>query len=182
MKTPGRRRVATGWTLLLLGLLVAGVWAASQRWWIVWMHGNPKAAFIYRTWLAPGTVSINRFPSFPQPYSSLESGRVNEDARPLHSWYRAMSEDELKLWFFQNASVYDLWVVAYVQRGQQTVIKVLLWPIPLLLWTPATLLLRSGYLAQRRAKTNACAKCGYSLAGLAAEVPCPECGKGARTT
>ena len=52
-----------------------------------------------------------------------------------------------------------------------------LWPIPLLLWTPAALLLRSGYRARRRAMTGRCSKCGYDLTGLGADAPCPECGK-----
>jgi hypothetical protein len=74
----------------------------------------------------------------------------------------------------------DVWVLRVTEDGFAIDASVALWPIPLLLCTPATLLLRSGIRARRRAITNTCTKCGYSLAGLADAAACPECGKGAK--
>lgn len=56
-----------------------------------------------------------------------------------------------------------------------------LWPLVLVMLGGGAWLVWSGARARRRADTARCAGCGYSLAGLAADSPCPECGKGAET-
>ncbi|HYD02438.1 MAG TPA: hypothetical protein VEB22_14520, partial [Phycisphaerales bacterium] len=83
------------------------------------------------------------------------------------------------VWSFEQ-SAFQTWETP-ARNGTTTTIHVVLWPIPLLLWTPGALLLRSGILARRRAMKGMCATCGYSLAGLSAGAACPECGKPSST-
>lgn len=49
--------------------------------------------------------------------------------------------------------------------------------LPLFLLLPAALVLGSEVMAERRAAAGRCKACGYDLTGLAADLPCPECGK-----
>jgi hypothetical protein len=154
----GRKRRVTGWTLVSLGVLAAGAW--------VW-SGWPSPTL----WLGDMGVSVS-------------GGHFL-----LHCSERIVS--------FEHAGVADtfggpeppVWYASTFgfnrSRGcwfngvrDTALFYAPLWPIPILLWTPAALLLRSGILARRRAMTGSCAKCGYSLAGLDKGTVCPECGLG----
>ena len=167
----GRKRRTLGWTLLTLGVLVAAVWVASG-WWRA-----DRIAGWYAAHIQNGSVYRERFgPFIPGKYPDPGPWRVSpiEDYPGTWKWKATYGFAAPVDWSFGVASQEDL--------GGVKVLTVVLWPIPLLLWTPAALLLRSGIIARRRAMTGSCAKCGYSLAGLGDGALCPECGKGAETS
>jgi hypothetical protein len=157
----------TGWTLLTLGVLVAAVWAASG-WCLVEYAKGTKHVF-----LSGGAIQSMTF----SPGTQIRQGWAIRRHSATERWlWRA---EKVPRWSVSRS--FDIGVATYWSApndksfcGQTCT---LLWPSPLLLWTPAALLLRSGILARRRAMTGSCAKCGYSLAGLAEGSPCPECGK-----
>jgi len=144
----GTKRRAVGWTLLTLGVIVAGVWVASG-WWEVTLAYSDKE--VWNLEVQAGCLCLE--PRFMQP------GGIPRYVDREKWWWSGWTR------------------VSWASAKPTRILP--LWPIPLLLWTPAALLLRSGILARRRAAAGSCAKCGYSLAGLAQPAACPECGKGA---
>lgn len=154
MKRIGRKRRLTAWTLFAFALLVAGVWVLSGFSSVG--YSETGSAWFVRAGLL-----------------SHYNGRddlgwyVNWFGRPFDVRWRVIKD-------FEPSMDYNFRLAAWTKDGQ--LIQFAVWPIPLLLVTPAALFLRSASLARRRANANACAKCGYNLTGLATGTPCPECG------
>lgn len=177
----GSRRRMAGWALLALAVLLGGWWIAS-RWWTVgvgWRAGRGQVRVhvgsgrvcILRTDL-PETISLLGLPLKP----GWDAEPTVRDERTLV--WRAMNEGMRS----GSAEVADYWLIAWFD-DEPTLVYLLngwliaLWPFPLLLAGGGGVLLWSGARARRQAITGQCAACGYSLAGLAAEATCPECGK-----
>ena len=165
VKRIGRKRRAAGWTLLTLGVIVAGVWVASGWWSAAWVKDHLEIR-CYR-----GVVRMSRNRMLKPGWSSYPAtGNGRRFVWALRPGNLAVEDMPPAM----TGGLYTTWGTMY-----DWAVSINLWPIPLLLWTPAALLLRSGILARRRAATGSCAKCGYSLAGLSAGAACPDCGKGA---
>lgn len=160
LKNGGQKRRAAGWTLLVLGLLVAGLWVASGWWSFEELRGTTHLK------IARGDVIVVRYGGDggvinPGPWARLQMWR--------HLLHTTLPPAPTTSWNLRTR----VWETG---GTGEWAIELSFWPLPFLLWIPTALFLRSGILARRRANTGMCGKCGYSLAGLAHGTACPECG------
>jgi hypothetical protein len=164
-KEIGRKRRTLGWTLLALGVIAAGALVTS-RWRTVMFD-----AASWRVGCDRGLVFVH---NFDKP---VATGRVGAGFMVSP----APAEDPGIRLSIHTGGPPPHWNVGVASRVDapllgSVVTVVLLWPLPLFFLPAGALLLRSGIVVRKRAITGKCRKCGYDLAGLAAERLCPECG------
>ncbi|MEK6703635.1 MAG: hypothetical protein AABZ53_15350 [Planctomycetota bacterium] len=168
-----RPRILAGWLLLtaatlciLLGLIGLGsVWRSV----VVQWNGNAAGA-------SEGVlIGSSYFASANPPMRGFE---VNSKPR-THPF----------VWWIESDPIWQIRCGAFsAQRingfGIQSRTVMVIWWLPLLVGGAGLL---AGWLVvrkgRRRLRNGQCIDCGYSMAGLPADTPCPECGaKGAITT
>lgn len=172
----GRKRRTLGWTILTLGLVVAGVWFASR-----WLRLDFSLGSARSHCLTQGVLVI---PGYPDPscppwsFQLRSAWRHSNSSSVLKGWCWRSTQVRWINWESPDLQVTDLYVTASASFSRKLLfLVVVLWPIPLLLCPPGGLLLRSGIIARRRAMTGKCRSCGYNLTGLGPDAKCPECGK-----
>jgi len=159
----GRKRQIAGVLLLTLGLLNAGIWGASRRWWFGYN------GVTWQVSLQAGVVSFVR-PKGRLPLTTMEEGwhsRFIADDRPEWSWLADRYESPPTL-SVGVAAVYTL------AGGRAASVDACGWLFALPPLVGGAVLMWS---TRWRARKGKCVECGYDLAGLAAGVRCPECGE-----
>jgi hypothetical protein len=160
-----------GWTLLTLGVLVAGVWGASGWLWLTRrfdaMGANYTVAIQY------GTLFCMR----ASDTDGRDAWNLERYGSSVWRWSFGWGHDVKEPNAFHNFGAVQFSRFSPSTGPALKRIELILWPVPFLLWAAGMPLLHSGILARRRANAGLCKKCDYSLAGIAPGAPCPECGK-----
>jgi hypothetical protein len=174
---PGRKRRLGGWTLVVLGVLIALTWGASGPVTVIWDAG------LWCARIEEGRLIVQVSAESPPrvSWTKFGPGWVVTEA-PGGGWHvqmRAVSPGFRGAAFrAQPDTCVDLWVVGYTRITSICTLHASLWAMALALSGSGGLLLRSGATARWLAAKDHCSGCGYSLTGLVRGAPCPECGAG----
>lgn len=151
-----RRRRRIGAALLIAGVTLGVLCAASVKWWV---------GYGTTTWLVDlgdGTLYANTVVA-------------NEWSRPLTGWCGGINETldasgQLQSW------TWTWWAWGDRKNAWEGGKAYSLWPLAPILIITGVVLFRPSHRMVSRARNNQCLGCGYSRAGISPETACPECG------
>jgi hypothetical protein len=141
------------WAGVVVCVVLLGVWILSERYYAIWIDSAGRAIGIGNGQLLTGHLGGGR--SDPHGYhAGLGFGWLDERHGPsrVRWWFYPdtdpnMSGEGVPLWLL-------MWCVGFV--------TVIAWALDV--------------IANRHVSLDRCQKCNYSLRGLPAASPCPECG------
>ncbi|MGH7133059.1 MAG: hypothetical protein ACREJO_14065 [Phycisphaerales bacterium] len=174
-KRPGRKRRVAGWVLLAFGVLVTGVWGAS-RWWEFGYFGTTwNVEAVHGQWHVTGWTPEKRI-------TTWWGGRSVPVEDQGWTWWQHIEflDTETRWWAIAGVVGAGATWTPGGGSGRTWWLIVLPWPFALASLLGGGWLVWSGRRARKRAMTGMCLNCGYDLRGLAAGVPCPECGGAGR--
>jgi len=173
--------------VLLLGTLTAALWVLSG-WWRSRWDGDLWVLRASRGQLFAFRGETNAVPDVRRRAGPRWSYGRLPDTPPRFNWTAAPErfpgEDGNPRF---DARDWDARVVAYAVAAVPTspvpgfmperCWSIVLWPLPVPLWSIGGALWWFGWRARRRARFNRCTACGYDRRGLSTGSVCPECGK-----
>ncbi len=179
----GRKSRITGWGLLALALVIAGLlgWSGKYHWVLSVLRGKAVTGTSYSVAISHGVFMI--WSVTPPEISNHNRTTLSSRTKYQLDWWFSPHEYALPIPGQRQSGWGLFWLYACDAPLKSRAITILLWPIALAAFSGAAApMVWSWRQTRSRIKRGLCPACAYNLAGLDVEAPCPECGTVRRGT